>query len=307
MKKNVNNLAASVRQRLANRARERKEDFGLLLTKYALERLLFRIGQSEYRNIFVLKGALLFELWTEEVHRPTRDADFLSVGDSEPSQFESIFKEICALPVDEDGLQFDGASVKAQRIKEDADYEGVRVTFRSHLERARIPMQIDIGFGDTITPRAVETSFPTILNGPAPSLFTYPKETVVAEKFEAMVKLGIANSRMKDFHDIRVLSGLFPFDGPVLAEAIARTFERRKTPLPTISAPPRAFTSEFSEDESKQRQWVAFNTKNRLYIEAVPLKRVVGDIERFLMPLVIGVANKEHWNRSWPAGGPWQD
>jgi hypothetical protein len=137
-------------------------------------------------------------------------------------------------------------------------------------------------------------------------LLTYPKETVVAEKFEAMVKLGIANSRMKDFHDIRALSELFPFGGPVLAEAIVRTFERRKTALPTISAPPRAFTSEFFEDESKQRQWGAFNTKNRLYIDAVPLKRVVDDIERFLMPLVIGVANKENWNWSWPAGGPWQ-
>ena len=307
MTKNVTNIAASIRQRLANRARERKEDFGLLLTKYALERLLFRIGQSEYRKIFVLKGALLFELWTEEAHRPTRDADFLSNGDSDPSRFESIFKEICALPVDEDGLQFDPASVKAQRIKEDADYEGVRVTFLGYLERARIPMQIDIGFGDTITPPPVETSFPTILNGPAPSLFTYPKETVVAEKFEAMVKLGIANSRMKDFHDIRALSELFSFDGPVLADAIVRTFERRKTALPTISAPPRAFTSEFFEDESRQRQWGAFNIKNRLYIESVPFRRVVGDIERFLMPLVIGVTKMEHWNRSWPAGGPWQD
>jgi hypothetical protein len=253
--RNFTNLAASIRQRLANRARERKEDFGLLLTKYALERLLFRIGQSEYRKIFVLKGALLFELWTEQVHRPTRDADFLSIGDSEPSRFESIFKEICALPVDEDGLQFDPVSVRAQRIKEDADYEGVRVTFLGYLERARIPMQIDIGFEDTITPPPVETSFPTILNGPAPLLLTYPKETVVAEKFEAMVKLGIANSRMKDFHDIRVLSELFPFDGPVLAKAIVRTFEHRKTAMPTIAAPPRAFTSEFFEDESKQRQW----------------------------------------------------
>ena len=168
-------------------------------------------------------------------------------------------------------------------------------------------MQIDIGFGDTITPPPIETSFPTILNGSAPSLLTYPKETVVAEKFEAMVKLGIANSRMKDFHDIRALSELFPFDGPVLAEAIVRTFERRKTALPIISAPPRAFTSEFFEDESKQRQWGAFNTKNQLYIEAVPLKRVVSDIERFLMPVAIGVAKMEHWNKSWPAGGPWQD
>jgi hypothetical protein len=168
-------------------------------------------------------------------------------------------------------------------------------------------MQIDIGFGDTITPPPVETPFPTILNGPAPLLLTYPKETVVAEKFEAIVKLGMANSRMKDFHDLRTLSELFPFDGELLAEAIVRTFERRKTAIPTIAAPPRALTAEFFEDESKQRQWVAFNTKNQLYIAVVPLKRVVGDIERFLMPLVAGVTTKEHWTRSWPAGGPWQD
>jgi hypothetical protein len=168
-------------------------------------------------------------------------------------------------------------------------------------------MQIDIGFGDTITPPPVETSFPTILNGPAPLLLTYPKETVVAEKFEALVKLGMANSRMKDFHDLRALSQLFPFDGEVLAEAIIRTFERRKTAIPAIAAPPRAFTAEFFEDESKQRQWAAFNTKNRLYVEAVPLNRVVTDIERFLMPLLIGLTTEGYRNMSWPPGGPWQD
>jgi hypothetical protein len=168
-------------------------------------------------------------------------------------------------------------------------------------------MQIDIGFGDTITPPPVETSFPTILNGSAPLLLAYPKETVVAEKFEALVKLGMANSRMKDFHDLRALSQLFPFDGEVLAEAIMRTFERRKTAIPTIAAPPRAFTDEFFEDESKQRQWGAFNTKNHLYIEAVPLKRVVTDIERFLMPLLTGLTTEGHRKRSWPAGGPWKE
>jgi len=168
-------------------------------------------------------------------------------------------------------------------------------------------MQIDIGFGDTITPPPVETPFPTILNGPAPLLLTYPKETVVAEKFEAMIKLGMANSRMKDFHDLRALSELFPFDGQLLAEALVRTFERRKTALPTIAESPRAFTAEFYEDESKQRQWAAFNTKNRLYIEAVPLKRVVTDIERFLMPLLTRLITEGQRKRSWPAGGPWQD
>ena len=248
---------------------------------------------------------MLFELWTEETHRPTRDADFLSIGSSDPRRFEAIFKEICVLPVVDDGLVFDPSSVTARQIKEGADYEGVRVSFLGYLEKARIPMQHDIGFGDAVTPPAVETAFPTILDGPAAVLLTYPRETVVAEKFEAMVKLGIANTRMKDFHDLYSLSRLFSFEGQVLSEAIVRTSERRKTRLP--SALPTAFTAEFFEDESKQRQWTAFNGKNKLYIESVPLQTVVGTIEQFIMPLVRGVTTEGHWSRSWRVGGSWQD
>ncbi len=305
MSKATTNLAASVRQRLLNLARTRNEDFGLLLTKYALERLLFRISQSEYRETFVLKGALLFELWTEQTHRPTRDADFLAHGESDPLRFQAIFKEVCTTPVADDGLLFDSESVTAQRIKEDADYEGVRITFRGFLENARIPMQIDIGFGDAVTPQAAKATFPVILGGPAPVMLTYPKETVVAEKFEAMVKLGIANSRMKDFHDLRTICELFPFNGSILSEAIVRTFARRKTLLPT--APPLAFTSEFFEDESKKRQWAAFNLKNKLYIKPISLDVVVATIEQFLMPLVIEVRTGGRWHKSWQPGGPWQN
>lgn len=305
MSKSVTNVSASVRQRLLNLARDRNEDFGLLLMKYGLERLLFRISQSEHRMTFILKGALLFELWTEQAHRSTRDADFLSIGSSDPQRFEDLFKEICVLPVVEDGLTFDPSSVTARQIKEGADYAGVRITFVGYLEKARIPMQLDIGFGDTVTPPAIETAFPTILNGPAAVLLTYPRETVVAEKFEAMVKLGIANTRMKDFHDLYSLSHLFSFEGQILSEAIMRTFERRKTRLPL--ATPIAFTAEFFENESKQRQWISFYGKNKLYIESIPFKSVVGHIEQFVMPLVRGVAVEGHWNRSWRAGGPWQD
>jgi hypothetical protein len=186
MSKPVTNVAASVRQRLLNLARYRQEDFGLLLTKYALERLLFRLSQSEHKMTFILKGALLFELWTEQTHRPTRDADFLSIGSSAPRRFEELFKEICTLSVVvDDGLTFDASSVTARQIKEGADYEGVRVSFLGYLEKARIPMQLDIGFGDAVTPPAVEAAFPMLLDGPAAVLLTYPRETVVAEKFEA--------------------------------------------------------------------------------------------------------------------------
>jgi hypothetical protein len=269
-----------------------------------LERLLFRISQSEHKMTFILKGALLFELWTEETHRPTRDADFLPIGSSDPRRFEALFKEICVLPVVDDGLTFDPSTVTARQIKEGADYQGVQVTFIGYLEKARIPMQLDIGFGDAVTPPAVETAFPTILDGPAAILLTYPRETVVAEKFEAMVKLGITNTRMKDFHDLYSLSLLFSFEGQVLSEAIIRTFERRKTRLP--SALPIAFTAEFFDHESTQRQWAAFNRKNRLYIEAIPLKTVVGQTEEFVMPLVLGVTTDGQWKRAWVAGGPWQ-
>ena len=160
MSKPVTNVAASVRQRLLNLARERNEDFGLLLTKYALERLLFRVSQSQHRMTFVLKGALLFELWTEETHRPTRDADFLSTGSSDPRLFEDIFKEICVLPVIDDGLFFDPSSMTARQIKEGADYEGVRVSFLGYLEKARIPMQLDIGFGEAVNPSSSRDSVP---------------------------------------------------------------------------------------------------------------------------------------------------
>jgi len=210
LSKTVTNISTSIRQRLLNLARTRNEDFGLLLTKYALERILYRISQSKYRTVFVLKGVLLFELWTEQAHRPTRDADSLSQGENDPARLEATFKEVCTTSVADDGMVFDPEGITAQRIKEDADYEGVRVSFLGFLEKARIPMQIDIGFGDAITPHAVKSTFPAMLNGPAPVLLTYPKETVVAEKFEAMVKLGMANSRMKDFHDIRTLGDLFP-------------------------------------------------------------------------------------------------
>ena len=305
MSKKVTNISASsIRQRLLNLARTRNEDFGLLLTKYALERILYRISQSKYRTVFVLKGALLFELWTDQAHRPTRDADFLSQGENDPVRLEAAFKEVCTTSVADDGLVFDPESVTAQRIKEGADYEGVRVRFLGFLEKARIPIQIDIGFGDAITPHAVKSTFPAMLNGPAPVLLTYPKETVVAEKFEAMVKLGIANSRMKDFHDLRTLSDLFPFEGAVLSDAIKRTFARRKTALPATERP-IAFTLEFFEDEEKKRQWSAFVAKNKLWIASISLEEVVAAIERFVMPVLTSINTSEELRWSWAPGGPW--
>ena len=256
------NISASVREKLRNIARQRNADFGLILVKYGLERILFRLSRSAYHDVFVLKGALLFELWTGQQYRPTRDADFLARGENSPERFFRIFRELCSVETEPDGLRFDPDTVTVERIAQDADYEGVRVSFTAYLERAKIPIQIDIGFGDAVTPPPVENNYPTLLGSTAPRLLTYPRETVVAEKLEAMVKLGIANSRMKDFYDMEVLCRTFSFDGKSLRDAIRNTFKRRGTELP-LDGTPLAFTLDFYEDVNKVRQWIAFSEKNR--------------------------------------------
>jgi hypothetical protein len=298
------NLAASVRQKLFDLARARNEDFGLMLVKYGLERILYRLSRSKHHDVFVLKGALLFELWTHHTYRATRDADFLARGDNDPERFVRIFKELCVIDVEPDGLNFDAASVKAERITEDADYEGVRVTFTAYLERARIPIQIDLGFGDVITPAPIETPYPTLLPASNPRLLTYPKETVVAEKFEAMVKLGIANSRMKDFYDLEALRTL-DFEGKTLREAIRKTFERRGSELPA-SGTPVAFTPEFYDDDNKKKQWAAFCARNATYVTKTELKAVIESIQRFLEPVIAALLDSSPFKKRWEPGGPWR-
>jgi hypothetical protein len=295
--KPVVNVAASVRQRLLDLSRERKEDFNLVLTKYGLERVLYRISQSKYRDLFVLKGALLFELWTQQRYRPTRDADFLAKGQNSPDRFVEIFSAICSVKVDDDGLLFDLAAVTAERITEDADYEGVRVKFAGHLENARIPIQIDLGFGDIITPAPIEAQLPTLLQMPAPKLLTYPRESVIAEKFEALISLGMANSRMKDLYDLRTLSREFAFDGVQLSDAVANTLKRRGTELPDRKA--LVFTPEFFNDEDKKRQWSAFCDRNRSYVEQTTLQIICKEIEEFLAPLLNAVGTNMRFSRKW--------
>lgn len=304
MKKPIANLAASIRQRLLNVARERKEDFGLVLTKYGLERVLYRISQSKHRESFVLKGALLFELWTKQRYRPTRDADFLARGENNPERFVGVFQEICELHVEDDGLDFDTSTVTAERITEDADYEGVRVKFVAYLEQARIPIQLDLGFGDVITPGTVETEIPSLLGLPKAKLQTYPRESVVAEKFEAMVNLGVANSRMKDFYDLFILSHEFSYEGNLLSEAIQKTFARRDTPLPRGT--PVAFTPEFFEDAEKKKQWTAFRNKNRGFIAEMSLESVCMEIAGFLMPVVEALNRRVALLKKW-SHGSWRN
>jgi hypothetical protein len=277
----------------------------LFSSNTGLKEILYRLSRSAHREVFILKGALLFELWTDQRYRPTRDADFLASGDTSPDRFAQIFRELCAMETEPDGLRFDGETVIAERISENADYEGVRVTFAAYLDRAKIPIQIDVGFGDTITPAPSETDYPTLLEFPGPRLLAYPKETVVAEKLEALVKLGIANTRMKDFYDLQTRSRAFAFEGKTLATAIQNTFAKRRTNLP-IAGLPLAFTSEFYDDVNKKRQWTAFCAKNESYVENVELKAVTEAVRDFLVPPVRTVQEGHSFLEVWKPGGPWR-
>ena len=260
--KSRRNLAASVRSRLLNKARAERLDFNLLLTRYALERALYRLSISEQRGQFLLKGALLFDIWFDVPHRPTHDADLLGFGSAEIPHLEDHFREISQIASD-DGIVFQADSVKAAEIRKEANYAGIRVTMLGLLDGARCLVQIDIGFGDAVTPAPENVQYPVILDGmPSPQLRVYPRYTVVAEKLEAMVKLGILNSRMKDYFDLWILARHSDLDGAVLAQAIRTTFERRGTGIP--SGVPLGLTDEFALHEQKNLQWSGFQRKNAL-------------------------------------------
>ncbi len=294
------NLPASVRQRLLNLSRKRGEDFNFTLTRYANERLLYRLGCSPYRGQFVLKGAALFQVWSASLYRPTRDIDLLGFGDSTAARIESVFRELCVLEVEPDGLRLLPDSVRAEEIRGQPEYGGIRVRLMADLDGAQIALQVDIGFGDAVTPGIEEADFPTLLEFPAPHLRIYPRETVVAEKFEAMVRLGIVNTRMKDFYDVWQIARIFSFDGASLSRAIAATFERRATPVP--DAAPVALSAEFVEERANQ--WFAF--LGRSSASGSPdLSDVVDLLARFLLPPSAAAAAGEPFPLRWPLGGDW--
>ena len=298
------NAAASVRQRLLNHAHAEGRPFDLVLTRYGIERLLYRLSLSPHRNDFVLKGAMLFQAWTEAPTRPTRDLDLLGRGDESIAHLSSVFREICAhAAVPDDGLVFDTDSVRGDEIRENQNYGGVRLALMAHLAGARIPLQIDIGFGDVVTAGPVEIEFPTLLDLPAPVLSAYSRESVVSEKFQALVDLGIANTRMKDFFDLYVLSDRFPFDGSALAEAIGATFGRRRTALP--DGIPTGLSDEFAGDSAKQAQWSAFVSKGTLEGAPRVLEPVILRLRQFLLPPTRGLRDGASFAHAWPPGGPW--
>lgn len=297
------NVAASVRGRLLNIARERGEDFQIVLIHFALERLLFRLSRSGYANEFVLKGAMLFQIWSGERHRPTRDLDFLGHGEPSEVRFEKVFQDICSVEVDDDGLNFDALSIEVRTMKEAEKYQGLRVKLNAFLASARIPVQVDIGFGDAITPEPTVIDYPAILDFAVPKIAAYPRETVVAEKFHAMVMLGFSNSRMKDFFDLWKLANEFEFDGTVVSKAIRATFERRETRVP--GSTPLGLTEEFTKDQQKKVQWTAFINKSGLDAKHHTLDTVAAELELFLMPPAKAVSAKATFDKSWSPGGPW--
>jgi hypothetical protein len=298
---NLRNVAASVRARLLNKARAENLDFNLLLTRYALERMLYRLSISGQRGQFLLKGALLFDIWFDVPHRPTHDADLLGFGSAEIPYLENVFRDVSQI-VCEDGIVFQADSVAAAAIRKEANYAGVRVTMVGLLDGARCPVQIDIGFGDAVTPAPENVQYPILLDGmPQPRLRAYPRYTVVAEKLEAMVKLGILNSRMKDYFDLWALARHSDFDGAVLGTAIRATFERRGTDIP--SGQPFGLTDEFALDDQKNKQWSAFQRKNML--EPMMLAAVIEALREFLLPVLTALVEGEDFRRQWRAGIGW--
>ena len=282
--KEIHSLAASIRQKLKNLARERGEDFQQMLVNYALERVLYRLGKSRHRDRFVLKGALLFRLWFELTQRPTRDADFLGFGSAEPEEFAEVFREIAGM-VEEDGLIIDAHSVKVEDIRKAAGYPGVRVSMTATLDGARIPVQCDIGFGDAVTPAPLQQTYPTLLDMPAPVLAVYPLETVVAEKLEAIVKLASFNSRVKDYFDLWVLMRFENLDRSLLPVAIRATFARRNTALPLTL--PVGLSPSFADD--RQAMWQAFLARSTL--SAPPLAEVLDELRTQCWPVLQAAAD----------------
>lgn len=293
------NVGAAVRARLLARSRSEGADFQMLLTRYALERLLYRLSVSRHRERFILKGAMLFAAWVDDPFRPTRDIDLLGVGDSEIESIVRIFKSICGQEVVDDGVVFDGAALNATMIRSEKKYGGVRIRTNAIIDKARVAIQIDVGFGDAVTPGPIALDYPVLLGGPKPNLLGYPVETVVAEKFEALVSLGIANTRLKDFYDLWMIANTFEFDSRVLSEAIARTFARRNTVMPVGILP--GLSHEFAL--ARAAQWRAFLTREQMADVPISISTVTVDLARFLLPLVDGSMSEA---QIWRFGGPWR-
>ena len=294
---NTKDIAKSVRQRLLNYAKDQGDNFNTVMVQYILQRLLYRLSTSEYANSFLLKGAWLFVVWNNALHRPTKDVDLLGFGNNDSDELLMIFKSIACVDIEQaDGVKFTTDTFKAEKIKEGEHYQGVRITGQAMLDTAKIPLQIDIGFGDAVTPNPIEAKLPSLLDMPEPLLRVYPVYTVIAEKFQAMVDLGLANSRMKDFYDIQVIAHMMHLDGSVLLEAVKATFDRRETLFST--EPLYVFSDDFRQDKNKQNQWNAFKNKNSL-VNKGSFADVVAEIKILLEPIYCAIAEDKSFTLKW--------
>ncbi len=290
----IKDMSASVRAKLLKLSRQENRSFDEIMTMYMLERLLYRLSCSRYKNNFILKGGLLLCVLFKDPHRTTKDVDFLAKQLS--SQFEdikAIFKEICIIEVD-DGVVYLANNIVTTRIKEDADYEGVRVLIECQLGQAKKLLQIDIGYGDVIVPSPQNMKYPTILDMENLEMLVYSIESVVAEKFEAMIKLAMFNSRMKDFYDIYMLSESFDFDGRILYEAIFETFQKRGTPYEQA---PDVFSIGFHSIDGKEKQWSAFMKRTAKYV--IPFEQVLDRIKSFLFPIYTAMLQEKEFLGKW--------
>ena len=298
------NLAASIHRRLLNGARERGEDPQFILQRYAAERFLYRLGESPHREQFVLKGAMLFALWGGSVYRPTHDLDFTGYGSDDIEAVLGRIKDICSVPVPDDGMSFDATTLRAESIREEVEYGGFRIVFEARLDMHQIRMQVDVGFGNAIEPAATNADYPTLLDAPAPNIRAYPQEAVVAEKLHAMVVLGERNSRYKDFYDLHVLARQFSFNGTTLAGSIAATFERRQTPIDT--ALPAALAPRFYADGTRSEQWRAYLTRNALPGVPAGFDAIGERLQSFLGPPWTALMARTRFSGVWrPAGPSW--
>lgn len=299
----MKNLAASIHARLAQLRAKTGEDYNVLLVRFTLERLLYRLSRSRHRDQFILKGAMLFAVWDSALHRATRDLDLLVFGQPTPERLTEVFRELCGIEVEADGVVYDPRSVACEDIRTQDEYAGIRVKLRARIGNAVVPVQVDVGFGDALPVAPEEITFPVLLDMTAPKLRAYARETVVAEKLEAIVKLGMLNSRFKDYFDLHYLAQRFPFDGELLAKSIAATFERRGTAFP--AGLPAGLTPMFSSDPAKIRGWQAFWLKTGLKGECPPLPSVSLLLVKFLESPLEAAAKNEPLAATWKSAR-WQ-
>ena len=301
------NVAASVKAKLQNLSESTQRDFNQLLTAFATERFLYRLSKSDHSRQFVLKGARLFALWSSKPSRPTRDLDLLGFGDSSPDALRDAIQHICQVPVPPDGLSFDPATVAVEEIRAEQEYDGQRVALIAFLGKARIPLQIDIGFGDAITPDPVEADYTPLLDTlPAPRIRVYPRETVIAEKLHAMVFLGQINTRMKDFYDLYSLATEFTYHGPTLCRAIQATFDRRKTAIPKDT--PLCLQDEFAQSARSAELWTGFLSRSHLTDSSyADFQLIVTMLRTFLEPPLLAAGRDEpSFAFNWCAEKGWQ-